>query len=629
MKGYLRLLSFLRPYRKTILLAVLFMFLFAVFNGFSIGMISPFIKVLFAKGATALPGGLREPPVGSFLDVKSLSELKGLVVHHAEKYLLSSRPLVSLERVCFVILVIMFLKGVFGYLHTYLMSVVEQGVIRDLRNALFTHLQNLSLAFFHRKQIGHLISRVTNDVSLVRGAVTAALLNMVRDSLVLIVCLFWVFWVSWRLALVSLVVLPPSMFFIVWLSKRLQKASAATQETMADVTTVLQETMAGIRVVKAFGMEKFETDKFKKHTQEYFSRFVKLRRTGAMARPLSEYFGVIASSAVLWYGGREILEQGSLTSDRFFVFLVAMLSMMAPIKNLSSANNALQEGLAAAKRIFRLLDTEPDVKDREQARVISSFSDAIVFDHVSFEYESARGVLVDVNLEVKAGEILAIVGPSGAGKSTLVDLIPRFYDPTSGRILIDGIDLRDLKVNSLRRLMGIVTQETILFNDTVRNNIAYGLEGIPDSQVIASAEAANAHEFICSLPQGYDTVIGDRGTRLSGGERQRIALARAILKNPPILILDEATSALDSTSERLVQEAIERLMRGRTAFVVAHRLSTIQRADRIIVIENGRIVEEGTHEKLLRGSGAYEKLYRMQFGEAASRLYVLDGRKRV
>jgi subfamily B ATP-binding cassette protein MsbA len=376
---------------------------------------------------------------------------------------------------------------------------------------------------------------------------------------------------------------------------------------------VLQETISGIRVVKAFRMEAFEMNKFARYTKAYLFHFLRLIRIGALASPLAEYLGVIVGTVVLWYGGREILQEGTLEPDTFFLFLFALFSMMAPIKSLSQVNTKIQEGLAAAKRVFKLLDTVSPVYERPGAVALAGLKDAVAFHDVCFSYDGGKEVLKNVTFSVKPGQVVAVVGPSGAGKSTLVDLLPKFYIPTSGKITFDGVDSLDIRTESLRALMGIVTQETILFNDTVRNNIAYGTDEVSDEALVRASAAANANQFIGNMPAGYQTVIGDRGVRLSGGQRQRIAIARAILKNPPILIFDEATSALDTESEILVQQAIERLMENRTTFVIAHRLSTIQRADLILVLDEGRIVQQGTHDRLLAEEGLYRRLYELQF----------------
>jgi len=613
MRTFLRLLSYVKPHWRSLSLALVFMLFFAFFSGFSIGMISPFMEVLFQSPSVQQREELRQDVSLDISGPNALQQVRDYIQLKAQKYLLSSRPLVSLERICFIILIVMLLKNLFNYGQTYLIASVEQRVIRDLRDRLYSHLYCLPLSFFHTQKTGRLISRITNDVTMIRGTITAVFSNVVRDSLLLFVCLFWIFWASWKLALLSLTVLPPSMFLIVTISKKLRRDSSLIQERMGDITAVLQETISGMRVVKAFRMEGFEKKKFFYFTTAYLNHFLRLIRIGALASPMAEYLGVIVGTIVLWYGGLQILQEGSLEPQTFMLFLFAVFSMMAPIKSLSQVNTKIQEGLAAAKRVLRLLDTMPSISDRPGAADITQLRDSIEFRHVSFSYDGGKEVLRDINFKVRVGQVVAIVGPSGAGKSTLVDLLPKFYLPSSGRILFDETDHLDLSTESLRALMGIVTQETILFNDTLRNNIAYGSEEVPESDIVKASVAANAHQFIESMPSGYETVIGDRGVRLSGGQRQRIAIARAILKNPPVLIFDEATSALDTESEILVQQAIERLMEDRTTFVIAHRLSTIQRADLILVLEGGRIVQTGTHDSLLAKEGLYKRLYELQF----------------
>jgi subfamily B ATP-binding cassette protein MsbA len=638
-----RLLGYLRPYRVRLLVTALMIFGFAVLSGVSIGMISPFVKVLFTprhavSGAPAsavpaapdLPGmpgmpgleatapdGADSPPASSGVNAR-VNNWKEDIRTWFEHFFLMGDPLRSLTRICLALLVIFMLKNLLDYMQSVQTVWVEQAVVRDLRNEVYGHLHELSLSWFHARRSGALTSRLTNDIALVRGALAAGFSNLIKSVLLLLVCLFWIFWTSWRLALVSSLVLPPSLLLIVWIGKKLRRRSTITQERMADVNAILQETLSGIRVVKAFAMEEFEKRKFGKAAHAYFRAFVRQRRLGAMAGPMSEYLGVVATVAVLWYGGHEILVKRAIEPQQFFIFMFAMLQLMNPLKSLSNINATLQEGLAAAERIFRILDTPPTVTSRPGARLAEGVGTGIEFEGVSFQYGNGEEVLRDVTFRVEAGTMVALVGPSGAGKSTLVDLVARFHDPTSGVIRVDGRDLREYDMASWRRMLGVVTQEAILFNDTVTNNIAYGVEGANESHVHRAARAANAERYIVGMSEGYHTRIGDRGIRLSGGERQRLAIARAIFKNPPVLLLDEATSSLDSESELLVQEALEALFAGRTVFVIAHRLSTIQRADRIIVLDHGRIVQSGTHEELVSTPGLYQKLHRLQFRLAES-----------
>jgi subfamily B ATP-binding cassette protein MsbA len=606
---FLRVLKYVRPYWKQLALSVFFTILFSIFSGVSIYLAIPLLETLFSQDYISALNKL-----GSSSGF--LSDLKNTFFSFLFRYVFSGTHSEALIKICIVIIIAFFLKNISGYLQAYFMAYVEQGLVKDIRNEVYRHLHTLSLGYFTSERTGNLISRITNDVNIINTGISATFLNLVREPLLIVVFLMIAVSINWRLTLISLLVLPFALYFISKLGLRLHKESRISQERMADITSVLQETISGVKVVKAFGMEEFENKKFQTQTWRYFKSLLKITRIRNLASPITEFLSVVAGVVIIWYGGMQVLELGTMRASEFLTFLIAIFQIMPPVKELTSVNNRIQESTSAAKRVFEILDIEPDIKEAPNAIELKEFKDEIVFENVWFSYNGTKNgdfILKGINLKVKKGEILAIVGPSGAGKSTLVDLIPRFYDPTEGRILIDGIDLRMIKIKSLRDKIGIVTQETILFNDTIRNNIAYGLEDCPIDKIIEVAKAANAHDFIMQLPNGYDTVIGERGMKLSGGQRQRISIARALLKNPPILILDEATSNLDAESEILVQEAIERLMQNRTVFVIAHRLSTIRNADRIIVIDNGRIVQEGRHEELIHQDGLYKKLYEMQF----------------
>lgn len=532
-----------------------------------------------------------------------------------ENYILSGTVSEVLFKICLLILLTFLLKNVFGYLQAYFLAFVEQGVIKDLRNKAYRHLHLLPMSYFKNERTGNLISRITNDVNVVQQSVAAVFLNLIREPLTIIVFLGIALSISVKLTLFSFVVLPFSLGIIAYIGKILRKQSTILQEKMADITSVLQETISGVKIVKAFGMEAYENKKFEKETINYFRLVLRIVRIKNIASPVTEFLSVVVGVIMVYYGGQLVLEDQSLKASEFLGFLFAIFQLMPPIKELSSVNNRIQESSAAADRIFQIIDTAPGIEDLPDAKPVEDFKDKIEFKDVSFHYEdSDELVLNEVSFTAHKGKIVAIVGSSGAGKSTLIDLIPRFYDPTRGIILIDGNDIKTVKLDHLRSLLGIVTQETVLFNDTIKNNIAYGQSDIPLDEIIVAAQAANAHNFINEFPKGYDTIIGERGAKLSGGQRQRISIARALFVNPPIMIFDEATSALDNESEVLVQEAIERLMKDRTTLVIAHRLSTIRNADKIIVLDKGKIVQEGKHAELVADEkGIYKKLYELQF----------------
>ncbi len=515
-------------------------------------------------------------------------------------------------RVLPVAIVTVFLfRAVMSFNQSYLMEWIGQHVIADIRSQLNAHFQRLSLSFYNRTPTGTLLSRMTNDVELMRSALTDAVASVMKDLTSLLVLLAVAFFMDWTLALIAFVAFPLTVLPILRLSRRLRRVTRKGQVTLGNLATLLQETIQGNRVVKAFGMEDYEIRRFDAESERLVGLYMRAARIKAFTTPMMEVLASFGIAGVVWYGGSSVMA-GGRTPGSFMAFLTAMLLLYDPFKGLTKTNNVVQQGLAGASRIFEMLDQASDVVERPTATALQGFREGIRLEDVTFRYE-AEPVLREVNLEIRRGEAVALVGRSGSGKSTLADLIPRFYDVTGGRITVDGRDVRDLTLASLRAEIAIVTQFTFLFNDTVRTNIAYGDVGTSLERIEAAARAANAHDFICELPQGYDTVIGELGVKLSGGQRQRVAIARALLKNVPILILDEATSALDNESERLVQEAIERLMAGRTTLVIAHRLSTIRNADRIAVLDRGRIIEEGTHAELLDRGGEYRRLYDMQF----------------
>jgi len=567
---YRRLLQFIKPYWTRLAGAM--------------------VCMLFVSAATSATAYLVKPVLDDIFFQRDLDRLKLL-------------PLVIVGLFVF--------KGIFDYGQAYLMSYVGQRIIADLREKIYNHLQSLSLSFFTRNPTGVLMSRITNDVTLIQGAVTDAVTGLLKDFFTIIGLVGVIFYTDWKLAIAAVVVFPLAIYPIVNFGRKLRSYSARSQTTMGDISTILLETISGSRIVKAFNMEDYERKRFAKENRRLLGIIMKSVRVRAISHPLMETLGGLGVAFIVFYGGYNVIK-GVSTPGTFFSFLAALLMLYEPVKRLSGVNNAIQQGLAAASRIFEVLDTVPEIRSKAGAKVLSSVPKGIEYQNVSFKYEE-DWVLKNINFHIKAGEMVAFVGASGGGKTTLVNLLPRFYDVSSGRVLIDGWDIRDVTVGSLRGMIGIVTQQTILFNDTVKNNIAYGKIDQPFEEIVKAAQAAYAHGFIQNLPRGYDTIIGEQGVKLSGGERQRISIARALLKNAPILILDEATSSLDSESEIEVQKALEFLMQGRTTLVIAHRLSTVRKADRIVVINNGIIVEEGTHEELLEKEGEYRRLYLLQF----------------
>ncbi len=604
MKLFKRVFKYIKPYTKELVFANVFTIFVVIFSLLSVMMLFPFIDLLFNE----------TPQSAGDRTVTSVFDLKEIITVHLSKFVAQYEKLDVLKYLCLLILLTFFLKNLFTYLQTYYMSVVEQGILKDLRFDLYKHYLELPLSFFTDERKGNLISRIINDVQIIKDSLIAVVNSLFRDPPSLIVYSIVLFMFNWKLTLIIFLLAPVTAVILSKIGNSLKRSSTKSQEKISDITSTLDETLGAIRVVKAFGMEDYERKKFETENNTYFNLLVRLTRKRALGSPISEFIGVLTIVIILYFFGTEIIQgKSDMTPGAFIVYLAVFFQMMPSLKLFGQMFNSYKEGTAAAERVFGLLDTPAVIVDSPDAIAINEFNQNIEFKNASFKYEKSDYVLTDINLRIEKGSIVAIVGPSGAGKSTLVDLIPRFYDLTEGSLFFDGKIIKDLKIESLRKLMGIVTQETILFNDTIKNNIAYGESEIPIEQIIEASKAANAHKFIDTMEKGYDTIIGDRGVKLSGGERQRLSIARALLKNPPILILDEATSSLDTESEILVQQAIERLMHGRTSIVIAHRLSTIQNADLIVVLENGRIAETGTHQQLLHTSGLYKKLYDLQF----------------
>jgi ATP-binding cassette, subfamily B, bacterial MsbA len=593
MKNYRKLFSFAKPYWRLLLLAGFFMGLVTVLDVFRLSAIVPVVDRVFTDKPVVFTSG-KFPVFVEYL----LNQLNAL------------QPLKVLYLLLIIMPIALVIRAIFEYYQGYIMSDVGQKVIRDVRDRVYDRLQTLSLEYFTQKRSGELISRITNDVKLIENAVSYALTDLIYQSFNVIAFAVMTFVINWRLALISVVALPMVAVPMYSVGKVLRKLSRKLQEKIADINSLLVETFTGVRIVKAFCAEAKELERFKKQNYEYYKLTMKSIKRILVLGIATELTGVGMALFIIFYSGRRVIE-GSLSFGMFALFMAALLSLIKPFKKLSQANSIMEQALAASTRIYEVLDTKPTVVEASQAKVLPGLKESVTFEGVCFKY-AEQDILTNVNLTVRKGEVFAIVGPSGSGKTTLVDLIPRFYDPQKGRILIDGVDIRSFTLKSLRQQIGVVTQETILFNDTIRSNIAYGNPGASQAEIEAAARKAGAHDFIRNFTGGYDTVIGDRGMKLSGGERQRLAIARALLKNPPILILDEATSQLDVKSERMVQEALDKLIQGRTVFVIAHRLSTVRNATVIAFLEEGQILEQGNHEELLKKDGLYRCLYQIQ-----------------
>ena len=603
MKLYLRVLKYVKPYRLIVSISLISSFLYVIMNAFSIWMVSSLISTIMTSNKKHIL------PSNNFSIYQKLENF-------AHKIIGEGSQLEQLEQLCIILIIAFFLKNIFFYINNVSLSFVQNKMIMDIRNQLFNHLQKLPISFFNKSKSGELSSIIMNDVSNMRIAFTQSIQSLINEPINIIVLLIMLFIINNKLTLLVLLTVPVSAYIISKLGQSIRRRAKRSSLSIAGLMNILQETLSGIRIVKAFVMEKMELQKFLKENKKYFNLTFKQENVKNLMTPINDLIGVSLGVLLLWIGGREVLVYGTLSPDGFVRFIVYLFAMLQPARKLGNVNAQIQSGLASAERVFSITDVKSNIIEKSNPKGIRKFKKELEFKNVDFKYEKSNVYsLENVSLTISKGMVVAIVGGSGSGKTTMIDLIPRFFDVTDGSIMIDGEDIRNFSINDLRNMMGIVSQETILFNDTIANNINYGNLDFNLEKIKSASDAANALEFIENLPEGFNTIVGEKGTRLSGGQKQRISIARAILKNPEILILDEATSALDSESEKKVQSAIDTLIKNRTVIVIAHRLSTITQSNNIIVLDNGKIVESGSHEQLLTLKGKYKSLYNIQFGE--------------
>jgi len=611
MKQLFGILRYVNGYWNYALLNIVFNIFSAIFSLFSIVMLFPFLQILFSDNSDKLNALIKQgEPAWSF----STDGLINKLDYTLAKGVLDHGKMNVLIWICAFIIVTILLKNLTRYLGMFFLAPIRTGVVRDMRNKVFNKTLELQLSYYSDERKGDIMSRMTADMQEIEWSIMQSLEMIFREPLTIILCLITMIAMSPPLTLIALIMFPITGLLIGRIGKSLKRSSTKGKEKMGVLLSIMEETLGGLRIIKGFNAEKHVSEKFKKENEDYSTVTNRMYRKVDLGSPLSEFMGVTVFVVILYFGGSMVLNTKTMEGAMFITYLAMFYQLTTPAKAFTGAYYNVQKGLASAERVDKILNAEVAIQDAKNARTISDFEKEIEYKNVSFAY--VRGdigwALRNVNLKIQKGKTIALVGQSGSGKTTMADMLPRFYDTSEGELLIDGINIKELKLKDLRKLMGIVSQESILFNDTVFNNIALGFENAKEADVIAAAKVANAHDFIMQMPQGYQTNIGDRGSKMSGGQRQRLSIARAVLKNPPILILDEATSALDTESERLVQDALNKLMKNRTSVVIAHRLSTIQHADEIIVMQKGEIVERGTHTQLLQQNGTYKRLYDLQ-----------------
>ena len=605
MKIYIRLLKYIKKYKIKIFISIIMSIFFSIFSALSIYMTIPLLRTLFLdKNSTGMPEADTNVVSGLFNNLQKSFEI----------FIFSSGKENAILKICILILSAFLLKNITGFFQSVYMQYVEKGVLRDIRYEMYEKINKLSLRFFTQEKTGNLISRMTNYINSVQSGISAAFSNLIKEPLLIIIFLILSLSISWQMTLLSFIVFPFTVIIISKIGESLRRKSLRVQKKIAEIISIITETIYGAKIIRAFKAENFRNNMFRKDNDEHYDLLIKNAKTSELSSPISEFLSILAGVVIIWFGGREIIMNNTLKPEEFLGFLFILFQLIVPIKNLSSVSNRIQESSASGQRIFEILDSPIEISDSKDAFDFKNFDETIELKDVSFYYDSGKMILEKINMQVNKSEVVALVGPSGVGKSTLADLIARFYDVTSGEILIDGINIKNITLSSIRNLIGIVPQETILFNDTIKSNILFGASDFTEDNLMEAAKSANAYDFIMNTEKGFDTIVGERGLKLSGGQKQRIAIATALLRNPQILILDEATSSLDTESENLVQEALDKLMHNRTSIVIAHRLSTVRNADKIIVLDNNGIVQSGTHDELIKEeNGVYKKLYDLQF----------------
>ena len=612
MKNFFGILRYVNGYWKYAILNIVFNILSVVFSLFSLSMVAPFLNLLFLTSDAELAKQLSNVPMEFSFSVKSFIEY---INHYLAQIIITKGKIDALVFICVLVTIVMFIKNFFRYLAMYFLAPIRNGVVKDLRNEMFNKTLVLPMAYYSEERKGDIMSRMTADVQEIEWSIMNSLEMIFRDPLNIVFFLITMVYMSPQLTLFVFILLPLTGLVIARIARSLRRTSTTTKEKMGVLLSMIEETLSGLRIIKAFNAEKSVSRKFYDENDSYTNLMIRMYRKVDLSSPLSEFLGTAVMMIIMYFGGKLVLgESHSLSPEIFITYIIIFSQLIPPAKSFTTAYYNIEKGLASAERISKITNAEVSIKESIDPKSINSFEKEIEYQNVSFAYREGEvgWVLKNINVKIQKGKAIALVGQSGSGKTTMADILPRFYDPSQGKVLIDGIDIKEAKIFDLRKLLGVVTQESILFNDTVLNNIAFGINNVKKEDVIEAAKIANAHDFIMQMPDGYQSNIGDRGSKLSGGQRQRLSIARAILKNPPILILDEATSALDTESEKLVQDALNKLMKNRTSIIIAHRLSTIQHADEIIVLQKGEIIERGNHSDLLSKNGTYKKLYDLQ-----------------